>query len=258
MTSKQATRGQFAPAADAYAVSPGHAAGRDLDRVVELVQPRPDMLVLDVATGGGHVAAALAPHVRAVIASDLTGAMAARAQGLAGERGLTNVVGATADAEDLPFATAAFDAVTCRIAPHHFADLAASVAEIFRVLRPGGVFVVEDSTVPDDDSEAAEFLNAIEAWRDPTHVRSISPSAWADLLQRTGFRPEPAELFPKRHPLTAWFDRSRTPTAARRRVLDALAGAPDSIKARFQVEFDADDPVAYTDHKVVIRAGKPA
>src|SRR5690606_39820909 len=61
-------------------------------------------------------------------------------------------------AEDLPFADGSFDLVTCRIAPHHFADVQRAVHEVARVLRPGGLFLLIDSVAP-EDPELDEFLN---------------------------------------------------------------------------------------------------
>ncbi len=77
----------------------------------------------------------------------------------------------------LPFADAShgagFDLVTCRIAPHRFADVPAFLAKVTRVLAPGGRFVLEDSQAP-NDPEIAAFLEDLERRRDPTHVHSLS------------------------------------------------------------------------------------
>ena len=45
--------------------------------------------------------------------------------------------------------------MTCRIAPHHFADVPAFVAEVVRVLRPGGTFGLVDNISPDEPKAAA-------------------------------------------------------------------------------------------------------
>lgn len=63
---------QFGPNAAAYATSPVHARGASLQRVLELLDPQRHWHVLDLATGAGHMAAALAPHVARVLAADLT------------------------------------------------------------------------------------------------------------------------------------------------------------------------------------------
>ena len=97
---------------------------------------KPSWQALDIATGAGHTAAAFAPHVARVIASDLTEEMLQEAAKLAAAKGFANMETARADAEALPFEDARFDLVTCRIAAHHFPDVPTFVAEVWRVLKP--------------------------------------------------------------------------------------------------------------------------
>ena len=98
------------------------------------------------------MALAFAPHVAQVVATDITPEMLAEAAKLAAQQGLANVETATADAEALPFADASFDLVSCRIAPHHFANVPRFVAEAARVLKPGGTFALVDNIAPDADT----------------------------------------------------------------------------------------------------------
>ncbi len=138
-TAKDAVRKQYGSVGDAYVRSTGHATGKDLARMVELAGATPETRMLDIATGGGHVARAFAPHVGSIVASDLTPEMLAHTKAAFDDWGLANVSVAVADAEDLPFDDASFDLVTCRIAPHHFPHIDAFVGEVFRVLVPGGI-----------------------------------------------------------------------------------------------------------------------
>lgn len=69
---KSQVQKQFAKNAGKYVTSAGHAKGEDLALLVASSQATPDMNVLDIATGGGHVANALAPLVQRVTALDLT------------------------------------------------------------------------------------------------------------------------------------------------------------------------------------------
>ena len=73
-------RQQYGSVGDAYIVSKTHASGDDLARLVEAMEPKPDDRLLDIATGGGHVAKAFAPAVALVVASDLTPEMLAGAE----------------------------------------------------------------------------------------------------------------------------------------------------------------------------------
>src|SRR5258706_16328885 len=111
---------QFGPHAEQYVASTHHSTGESLDRLLELTAPQPEWRALDIATGGGHPALALAPRVRAVVATDLTPEMLAAVERYIQSKGVANVSFRPADAMSLPFETAEFDLVTCRIAPHHF------------------------------------------------------------------------------------------------------------------------------------------
>jgi SAM-dependent methyltransferase len=180
-----AVRTTFGPAAAAYTASAGHADADALARVVARAEPVPTDLALDIATGAGHTALALAPRVASVIALDITPEMLAETARNATRRGLTNVRVQIGAAEALPFGDAVFDIVTVRTAPHHFADIERAVREMARVSRPGGRVVVVDTTVPEDDVLDAE-INAIELLRDPSHVRNYRPSEWRRMLTAAG------------------------------------------------------------------------
>src|SRR6266545_7095190 len=141
---KRLVQDQFGATAQSYVTSQSHAHGDDLQRMIELARPRGDERMLDIATGGGHTALAFAPHVREVVASDLTPRMLAAAEAFIRGQGVTNVLFEPADAEELPFADASFDIVTARIAPHHFPNPRRFVHQAVRVLRPGGLFLLDD------------------------------------------------------------------------------------------------------------------
>src|SRR5207302_10875161 len=69
---------QFDRMSHAYARSSDHAHGDDLAVLLDYPRPQPEMRVLDVATGAGHTAAAVAPHVAEVVAIDIAPAMLER------------------------------------------------------------------------------------------------------------------------------------------------------------------------------------
>ncbi|HEU0165646.1 MAG TPA: methyltransferase domain-containing protein, partial [Thermomicrobiales bacterium] len=204
---KERVKAQYGSVGDAYVTSKDHAGGDDLARMVEVANPQPTELLIDIATGGGHVAKTFAPHVAKAIATDLTPEILLHAGNFFAELGLTNVETKLADAEELPFPDASADIVTCRIAPHHFPHPDRFVQEVTRVLRPGGRFVLIDSTVP--AGEAALFFNRFEKLRDPSHVRSLTADEWDLLITSTGLTIEIVEDFPKRHDFDDWTARSR-------------------------------------------------
>ncbi len=216
-------RRQFGANAANYATSTVHAKGASLVRLVELMEPREHWRLLDVATAAGHTAFAFAPHVGEVVASDLVDEMLAVAREQAATRGFDNVSFELADAESLPFADDSFDAVTCRIAPHHFTDPPRFVEEVARVLRPGGRFGLVDNVV---DREAADFVNDWERKRDPSHVRALGIEEWLTIFEAAGLVPVVVELLSKRMAFKAWADNMSVPEEVRVELLAELDSAP--------------------------------
>jgi ubiquinone/menaquinone biosynthesis C-methylase UbiE len=194
---------RFGATAEKYVRSTDHSQGESLDRLVALVDPRPEWRALDVATGGGHTALAIAPRVREVVATDLTTEMLAAAERFIEDRGVKNVTFREADAMALPFGDGEFDLVTCRIAPHHFPDAAQFVREAARVLRPGGVVAMVDNVVP-DDLGAARHINAIEKLRDPSHNWAYTAADWLGFFAAAGLPVSHSEIFRKVRDFDYW------------------------------------------------------
>src|SRR5262245_30384754 len=151
----------FGAHASAYTTSTVHANGPSLERLVAQVAPQGHELVLDIATGTGHNALSFAPHVRQVVGLDLTAPMLAEACALASKRGINNVRFFQGDSERLPFGNGTFDVVTCRVAPHHFPDVASAIREMARVCRAGGCVAIVDNVAPEDQAACA-YINAWE------------------------------------------------------------------------------------------------
>jgi ubiquinone/menaquinone biosynthesis C-methylase UbiE len=220
-------RRQFGAHAERYVESEWHAKGESLDRLVELAEPQSHWRVLDIATGGGHTALALAPHVGEVVATDLTRAMLDAARAFLESRGTRNVSFREADATSLPFGEGEFDLVTCRIAAHHFPDVAGFVREVLRVLRPGGRALVIDNIVPEDRA-AAEFINRFEQLRDPSHNWAYNLPEWIGFFQAAGFSEIQAERFFKAREFEEWADRLSVDERTRGKLREMLAEAPPS------------------------------
>lgn len=198
-----------------YRASATHANAEELARMLAWLAPRRGGRALDVATGGGHTARALAASGLEVVATDATRGMLA---GLAWP-------GVVADAQRMPFRSAAFDVVASRIAPHHFRDLGAFVREAARVLRPGGALYVFDLTSP-EDAEAAAFVDRIERLRDPSHVWSHAPGAWRRALAAAGLDVERLETTASEFALEPWLARARMTPTAEAEVRRLLAERP--------------------------------
>jgi ubiquinone/menaquinone biosynthesis C-methylase UbiE len=246
---------QFGPTASAYVTSVGHAGGDDLDRLVawgKAVAPR---RVVDVATGAGHTAIAFALNVAgSVVAYDLTEPMLRTARSFAATRGarLSFVAGAV---EALPFADGAFDAVTCRIAPHHFSDVGAAVREIARVLRHRGSFLLQD-ILGHEDPECAAFVTEVERRRDPSHVRSYPAREWKAILDAAGLVVKDEAIVSKTRMWDDWTGRMRMSPEARRDLDAYVYAAPPRCRAAFDFELEADRIVSFADRMLLVRADK--
>jgi len=246
---------QFGPVAEMYVRSKGHAEGDDLQRIVTLSGATPADHVLDIATGGGHTALAMARVAGAVTATDLTPEMLTAAERFIRGFGVENVHFEHADAQALAYPDASFDIVTCRIAPHHFPDPAAFVRETCRVLRPGGRFLLEDSVVP--AGAVGDFLNQIEMVRDRSHMRSLTVDAWWSLLIESGLTVMHLETFRKRHELSDWMTRTATPPDDRREVHKRFTAADALTRRAYAIEFDENGaPIAFWDHKALFVSEK--
>lgn len=254
---KRAARTQYGSVGDAYVKSVGHATGSDLGRMVEVSGATPETRMLDIATGGGHVARAFAPHVGSVLATDLTPEMIAHAEQAFRDWELDNVTTGIADAEDLPYDDATFDLVTCRIAPHHFPNVDAFVREVHRVLVPGGTFLLVDSTVP--EGERGDFFNRFEKLRDPSHVRSLTVGEWRGLLEDARFTVSEVETFTKTHDFADWTSRSRTSDEGVAELSRMLVDADATTREDFSVTISPDDPgrvLSFMDTKTLFVARK--
>lgn len=230
---------QFGANAAAYARSAVHAHGPSLARLLDLLPLEAHWQALDVGTGAGHTALALAPHVTRVTAVDLTPQMLATAAGLAAERDLSLPL-AGADAAALPFPADQFHLVVSRLAAHHFADNGRFLAEAARVLRPGGLLAVVDNVAPGtrlrgkkarQARAAARYINAFEALRDPGHGRCLSRYEWQDAYQDAGFALIAEEIVSKAIDFHAWTARMQVSPARRLRLQAMLLQAPDPVAA---------------------------
>lgn len=264
---KSLVQQQFGAHAAAYATSSVHAKGASLARLVELVRPQHDWQALDVATGAGHTAAAFAPHVARVIASDLTPEMLEEAGKLAAAKGFSNMHTAHADAEALPFEDARFNLVTCRIAPHHFPNIPLFVAEVWRVLKPGGTFAFVDNIAPDVEStpgfsdaelrEAALAYNAFEKLRDPSHGRCLGMAEWTEVIADTGFLPAHKERLPKDMEFDSWAARLGAGAATVERLRSMLTHGTPALQAFLKPRLE-DGKLTFTLDEAIVIARKPA
>lgn len=245
---KTTTADSFGESAEGYLSSKTHREGDDLELLASWCDEA--SWALDIATGAGHTAGALMEaDIPNVVAADASHSMVSTSVD-----SFPGVAGVVADAERLPFPADTFDAMTCRIAAHHFPEPETFVGEVSRVLRPGGIFALEDNVAPDDDT-LDTFLNRFEEMRDPTHIKSYRVSTWHQWLVNAGFTVEKTEHLMKRIYFQAWVDRiSSLDAEEKEKVHQFIAEAPERVLDFFEVTFENGDVESFGSLKALIRA----
>ncbi len=234
-----AVNARFDPRAQAYLSSAVHAAGPDLQCARELLaglDTRPAR-ALDLGTGAGHLAYAMAEFAQSVIAFDASEPMLEVVRRTAAERGLRGLQTQAGDVHGLPFADSSFDLVATRYSAHHWMNLDKAMAELRRVLRPGGHLLVIDLEGP-EQALVDTHLQCIELLRDTSHVRNRSRTQWRALLQGIGVELLHEQRWPTRLQFDAWVQRMRTPETMVQAIRALMQGAPREVREALQVEPD--------------------
>lgn len=196
-------RKEFSRQAGAMSISPAFHSESVLARFSKAITALPAGRLLDLACGPGIVTGTIAPLVTEVVGVDATPEMIRLAKDHMAKAGLTNVLFQVALAESLPFRAGTFDTVVSRLSLHHFSDIPAVLAEVRRVLRPQGYFILAD-VLSSDEPEEATLHNALEQLRDPTHVRMLTRVALRQALFSAGFEIISEEVWEQERSFTEW------------------------------------------------------
>ncbi|MCW1913291.1 class I SAM-dependent methyltransferase [Luteolibacter sp. GHJ8] len=251
---QQRSAAQFDRQAANYGKQHILADTRDVDELLAMI-PEKSGAALDVATGGGHTALALARAGYTPVLGDLAPAMLEHAGKLLEGEGFP-VATALFPAEEIPFPDASFRIVSCRVAPHHFTDVPAFVKECYRVLEPGGYLLIIDGSVVDDDPETAEWLHQVEKLRDPSHGRLLDRNTWVRIVEEAGFSIRHAELQPMKMPDLEWyFTAAATSEENREQVRALIANASPHVRERMELQTN-EEPIRWIWQRVSLLAVK--
>jgi ubiquinone/menaquinone biosynthesis C-methylase UbiE len=246
-----ASQEQFNPLAEKYASSHVHRFGASLPVLLEFAVPNREDVALDVATGTGNTALALAPFVATVTGIDLAVRMLEGARTRALGEGVTNADFLEGSAECLPFPDSSFSLVTSRHAPHHFRDVTKFLAEVARVLRPGGRFVMADQITLEAHNQA--WVDAFQRTRDPSHFQQRTQEEWQALTRAAGLTWARDTVVPYRLEFQWWTQMSGCTPERIAALIALLETAPEEIR----LERNPDgSPLAHHEPMLVMRLEK--
>lgn len=217
---EQVSRNQLRFATIAQSYAGGQARRLDVQLLAEMLRPLAFERALDVATGTGAAAAVAAKvAVRATIVGvDSSVQMLTQARANDGGSQANLVV---ALIEELPFPDGSFDLVMCTRALHHVRRPDIVVAEMARVVRPGGQVIVADN-VTGLSGAAHDRFEEIQRVRDPGHATTLTESQIIELLHDNALTVVEGHRTTSFRPLDEWLG-------------DGGAGAAESVEIRRQL-----------------------
>ncbi|WP_217166249.1 class I SAM-dependent methyltransferase [Streptomyces sp. AC512_CC834] len=235
---------RFDKIAENFATSEVHRSSPTMEALHETLGPQTGSAICDVACGAGHLALSFAGERPArLVGVDPAPNMLESFRRLAAERGAP-VETVEAHAEELPFPDASFDLVVSRLAPHHFRDIPRAVAEMARLLRPGGRLAVIDLE-GHDEPEIDALNHALEILHDPTHRRSYTLAEWTRFLLDAGLNVPVARGSQSESrtgvPVKRWCEIASSGAEAEEAIRRRLAEAPAPHREALGIRQDGDE-----------------
>lgn len=159
-----------------------------LNAIMEFLPIKSGMKILDLGTGSGYLAFAIAKKHSDVtmVGLDIVENALENNRKRAEEAGIGNLNFVTYDGSDFPFAEQEFDMVISRYALHHFPEIHASISEVSRVLKPKGHFFVSDPTPNENDLN--RFVDAYMQLKKDGHIKFYTQEEWKEICEKCGLR----------------------------------------------------------------------
>ena len=230
----EAVQRQFRRQAEAYSAMPVVTDPEFLSYIVSISGVSKGDSVIDVASGPGFVAIAFAPHCGRVIGIDATDRFVARATGEAERRRLDNVAFMLGDAEQMAFPDHAFDVAVCRFAFHHFPRPTVVLAEMRRLVRPGGTIVLVDMVAAEDPVKA-NYHNDLERLCDPSHARALPASEFERMFARQGLDLTYKQTVKSTYSLEDWIAHGAPTPDRAARILEMMEASANEDKSGLNV-----------------------
>lgn len=229
---------EFTHQSAAFNVAPVMRSAEALQGLIDFIPTDPSQSWVDLACGPGLVARALAPRVGSVLGLDMTAPMIELAEREAAREGLTNTRFAIGDATALELPDGSVDGAVTRFSLHHIPRPGRCVAEMARVVRPGGYVVLADH-LSSADREEAGWHEEIERLRDPSHWSCLPAARVRQLGEAAGLTLLEERIVPLRLDFEEWLTRGSGGETARSLIEAALRERPSGAWS-FAVQAGAD------------------
>lgn len=203
------------------------------DNVVEFIQPDKSDVALDVGAGSGSGTFALAGSVKKVCGIEMRPERVREGNERAVREGVDNVEFSVGMAQELKFPDESFDIVMCRVALHHFAEPMKVLAEINRVLKPGGKFEMSDPVF-------SEFAQSV--WIPVNRLRESDFQCFhtylglVRMLTGSGFEITRIQPFHFKRGLKKWIADGNL--GVKERLKEVILGLHDRVKEELRFEAD--------------------
>lgn len=223
---EESIRAEFTHQTESFARNEVAKMAETLGALVELVPEDPEASWLETACGPGMISRALAPRVGRVHGVDLTPSMVEKAREEAARERLDNVEFSLGDATALGFEDAGLDGAVTRFSFHHIPAPWRVMAEMARVVRPGGRVLVSDF-IADPDRDAYAAVEEIERLRDPSHWSCLTAEQLRTLGTGCGLELESEQLIPFDLDYEDWLRRGSGGAAAAELIDRLLERLPE-------------------------------
>lgn len=156
---------------------------KHLESILQFLQVKPGMRILDLGTGTGYLAFPIAENNKEVevIGLDIVEKTLEANRSRAESKDLRNLQSVSYEGMNFPFADNSFDMVITRYALHHFPSIKDTFREINRVLKKEGVFFLSDPAPNDNDVE--RFVDAYMQMKKDGHIKFYTQDEWKEIAE---------------------------------------------------------------------------
>jgi SAM-dependent methyltransferase len=255
MTTVQQTADAWSKLGDNYAASNVHKFGPSLAKLISLARPNEHDVCLDIGTGAGHTAAALAQTAKKVYGLDIAEGMLKAAR--ESYRHLENLEFVPGSSEETGFPDNTFDIVTARHTLHHHPSMPKTLPEIKRVLKPNGRLVMVDEITPSENLN--DWYHRLEVTRDPTHLRAYYVDEWKTFIKDAGLTwivGDADTVY--RLDIESWIERMKPSLEQAENVRQLFRGASLEAQEIFNIVYKGRDAVTFDMPMLVMLAIRSA